>query len=221
MPYLTDLESKLAELEKEILLQGPKIAAEIAVNALALAKNRIQSESGIVGKQYSTKPMLATLSMFNRKAGFEPTEIGSELGRDEFGKLIKGGKRNKKGEIAKKKNAKKRFLWLKFPKAKKAVPVMILPGGYKELRKLNGLQTSKVDLTFSGRMFQNLKLLEPRNSGAKFLAVIGAKDKENKDKLSGNFIRYGDFLAPTNDETEVLQTVQLNRLRSIFQKVLG
>jgi hypothetical protein len=218
---LKDLDRTLLELEKAIIAEGPSIAKELAVNASALAQARIQKE-GVAGKSYSTSQMLATLSMFNRKAAFKPTEIGSELGRGADGKLVKGGKRNDKGEIAAKAKAKKRWLWIRFPGAKKAVPVMILPGGYKELRKLNGLQTGVVDLTFTGRMFQNIKILRQEKAGSEtFLAIIGATDKENKGKLAGNAKKYGNFLAPDKEEIVVLQDIQARRITEIIKRVLG
>jgi hypothetical protein len=98
---------------------------------------------------------------------------------------------------------------------------MILPGGYKELRTLNGRQVGHVDLSFFGRMWQNTKLVDRKNQGFKFLAIIGATTKEDKAKLAGNRDRYGDFLAPTKEELQVLQQIQLNRLTEIFRKVLG
>ncbi len=198
---LIDLNAKLELLEQELLKAGPKLAQEIAVNALALSVNRIQTE-GVEGKQYSIKPMLATVSMFNKKSAFKPTV-----------------KEQKEGE--KKKPKKKRWVWIKFPKAKKAVPVMILPGGYKELRKLNGLQTAHVDLTFSGRMLQNTKLLKFKERGAQFIYFIGASDKEEKVKLAGNNKKYGDFLAPTKEDIPVLQEVNVDAIEKIFKQVLG
>lgn len=217
---LNEFIEKLKLLEVELLKAGPKIAVEIAQSATALSIRRIQKE-GVTGKKYSTHPMFATQNMFNRKDRFKPTEIASELGRDESGKLVKGGSRNKKGEVAKKSTAKKRVMWIKFKGARKAVPVMLLPGGYKELRQLNGLQSNFVDLTFSGRMVQNIKVLKSSSREAKFLAIVGVDNPENKGKLAGNAKKYGDFLAPTEKEEEVLSTIPLNRITEIIKKVLA
>jgi hypothetical protein len=213
----------LARLQEEILKEGPRIAQELAVNALALSKNRIQTE-GVKGRQYSTREMLATESMFNRKKGFKPTEIEStEIGRIGKRKFVPGGFRQPTtGKVDQRgANRKKRWLWIKFPKAKKAVPVMVLPGGYKQLRQLNGLQTGFVDLTFSGRMFQNIKLLEPKSKGLTFLAFIGATNLENQQKFFGLSRKYGRFMDPESDEINVLTQIQANRIGDIIKRVLG
>ena len=217
---LNEFIEKLKLLEVELLKAGPKIAVEIAQSATALSIRRIQKE-GIAGKKYSTSLMFATQNMFNRKDRFKPTEVASELGRDEDGKLIKGGKRNKKGEVAKKSTAKKRVMWIKFKGAKKAVPVMLLQGGYKELRQLNGLQANFVDLTFSGRMIQNVKILKSSSREAKFLAIVGVDNPENKGKFAGNQKRFGNFLDPTEKEQEVLSSIPQGRITEIIKKVLA
>jgi hypothetical protein len=192
MPTLKDLDKKLQQLEKNLVAAAPRIITEYAADYAALAVREIQTE-GVEGAQYSTKPMLATASMFNRKSQFKPTEVATTLGRDEEGKLIKGGARTKKGNV-KKSSTEARFKWVKFPGASKAVPVMELEGGYKELRSLNGLQTGHVDLTFSGRELQNIKVLRSDQNSLKFTASIGATNEENKKKLSGQHQRYGNFL---------------------------
>lgn len=211
--------ANLTKLEEELRKQGPRIATEIAAAHIGLAVRRIQKE-GLPGKSYSTSQMFATESMFNRKDRFKPTEVATELGRDAFGKLVKGGVRNKKGEVARK-GRKKRVLWIKFPKARKAVPVMILPGGYKQLRQLNGLQNAKVDLTFSGRMFQNVKVLKPARKADQYFAIIGVDNPENKGKFAGNAKKYGDFMAPTSKEVPILQEIPQETILKIIEKTLG
>jgi hypothetical protein len=209
---LTDLANLFDFLEKEILKEGPAIAQEIAINGAALAIHRIQKE-GVSGAQYSTNKMLATENMFNRKASFKQSLVEeTRFHRDQEGK-----KKTKNGD---EKKVVKRKLWIKFPRAKKAIPIMILPGGYKQLRELNGLQSAHVDLTFSGRMMQNIKLVAEKQEGAKFLAVIGATTPEEKKKLYGNHAHYGNFLDPTAEEKKIINPIPLNRIRKIFDKVL-
>lgn len=214
---LNDLLKDLDKLEAALIKAGPKIAQEVAQNAAALAIHRIQNE-GIEGKSYSTKPMFATESNFNIKDRFEPTEIATQLGFDAAGEPVKGGVRTKKGTI-KKSATKKRLLWIKFKGAKKATPVMLLPGGYKQLRQLNGLQTNHVDVTFSGRMIQNIKVLRQESKELKFLAIVGATQKEEKDKLKANATRYGYFLDPTPDEQKILQPIPFEIVKNIFDSI--
>lgn len=192
MPTLDDLDKKLQQLEDNLISEAPRIVLQYASDFTALAVQKLQKE-GVPGAQYSTKPMLATQNMFNRKSAFKPDVIGVSLGRDENGKLIKGGSRTNKGTV-RKKGTEKRYRWVRFPGASKAVPVMELEEGYKELRELNGLQTAHVDFTFTGRMVQNIGVVSNRQEGLKFLAVIGASDDENKKKMQGLFKRFGEYL---------------------------
>lgn len=216
---ISELAKDLERLRDELIKQAPKITLEIAQNGAALAIRRVQKE-GIPGKQYSTKPLFATRSMFNRQDKFEPTPIASELGRDENGKLVKGGTRNKAGKINQRK-VKKRVLFIKFKNMTRAVPVMILPGGYKQLRSIQGLQVAKVDLTYSARMLQNTKVLKQQNDGTKYLAFIGATNQEEKDKLAANFKRYGAFLDPEKDELKLLEQVGFERVKLIFDQIFN
>lgn len=211
-----ELIKRLAEFERKVIAAAPKITMEMAQNTAALSIRRLQKE-GIPGKRYSTKPMLATRDQFNRIDRFKPTPIATLLGRDDSGSLIPGGKRTKKGTVNKN-TTEARVMWIKFKKAKKAVPVMILPGGYEELRKLNGLQTAHVDLTFSGRMTQNVKVLDSKNQEFKFYSFIGVTQAEEKAKLRGNRDRYGPFLDPTEKEIEIIKPIPFNRIEKLFKE---
>lgn len=218
MASIDDLDKKLQQLENNLISEAPRIVSEYAVDFTALAIQRLQTD-GVKGAEYSTKPMLATQSMFNRKAAFKPDVIGESLGRDETGKLVKGGVRTKKGNI-KKSGTEKKYRWVKFPGASKAVPVMELQEGYKELRELNGLQTGHVDLTFTGRMIQNIKVINNRQEGLKFLAVIGASDEENKKKMMGMFDRFGDYLTVREQAGEQLKQNAVSKFGDIVKTTL-
>lgn len=216
-----DLLNNLTRLEQELKTQLPKIVEEYAQNAQALVIHEIQQGEGVPNARYSTAEMIVTQSVFLQKAKFKPDVIGTTLGRDENGRLIKGGDRTKKGNI-KKASTEKRFRWIKFKKAKKAVPVMTLLGGYEELRRIQGLQTANVDLTYSGRMLQNVKVLNTENRDEFYIvAIIGGINQETKDKLLGNYNRFGDYLAITPAIADMINDIPVNRVRNIIQTMLG
>lgn len=217
---LDQLLEGLTNVERDIEASMPKIVAEYAESGLALVINKIQHETGVGGEVYSSRPSLVTQSVFLQKDKFKPDVVGETLGRDAEGKLVKGGVRTKKGSI-KKSETEKRYRYVKFPKASKAVPVMTLQNGYKELRDIQGLQTAKVDLTYSGRMIQNTKLLSVENRGAgKEVAMIGGTNKEVKDKLKWNYLHYGNFLGITKKIGEAINQIPVNRIKDIFNKHL-
>lgn len=218
MPSLEDLNKKLELLERNILSAAATIVTEYAADYTAVAIHSLQKE-GVDGAKYSTDPMLATASMFNKKAAFKPTVVGTTLGRDDKGKLVKGGVRTKKGNV-RKSSTEDLYKWVKFPGAKKAVPVMELEEGYKELRQLNGLQISHVDLTFTGRMLQNIRVLRDEQKGFKFLAFIGASNEENKKKMEGLNKRYGNFLKIDNQVQVTLNKKAIKQFTDIVISTL-
>lgn len=216
-----DLIDKLTLLETELQAAMPNIALEYAQNAQALVINKIQQGSGVEGRQYSTNEMLATQSSFLQKGKFKPDVMATTLGRDANGKLLKGGNRTGKGNIAKR-GTGKRLRWIKFKNASKAVPVMTLRGGYKELRQIQGLPSGKVNLTYSGRMFQNIKVLRTENKEPyRVIAFIGGVQKETQNKLLGNYKRYGDFLAITPKIAKVINIIPKNRILELTKKILS
>ena len=82
-----------------------------------------------------------------------------------------------------------------------------LPGGYKQFRELHGRQTGFVDFTFTGRMWNNIKLVSDRaelNSG---VAVIKPTEDIQKKKLSGNTEKRGDILALSKAEEQRLADI--------------
>lgn len=77
------------------------------------------------------------------------------------------------------------------------------PVSWKDVRAANGLQTNHVDYTFSGRTLQNLTIVDTVVNGPLVTAYLGANEPESASKLSYGFARYGNFLAP-NEEEKVL-----------------
>ena len=216
---LNDLLAALTNIENELTFKLSDIVTEYAQNGLALVINKVQTK-GIGGESYSQRTMLVTQDVFLQKDKFHPDIIATTLGRDSEGKLVKGGSRNKNKTISKSKTGD-RYRYIKFKGASKAVPVMTLQNGYKELRDIQGLQTAFVDVTYSGRMIQNTKVLSVQTEGEGVeVAIIGGGDAETRKKLRGNFIHYGNFLGITPKIAEVINVIPVARVKEIFEKFL-
>ena len=69
-----------------------------------------------------------------------------------------------------------------------------------EFRKAQGLQSDHVDLTYSGRMFANIKLTNLRNNQFYFIATIAPDIVDEIKKLGYQTDRYGDFLVLTPEQ---------------------
>lgn len=131
--------------------------------------NKGEGGEGNVGK-YSTKTMLATEKQFVNKSKFKQSV-------DEDGKP----------------------LWIKFKRAKKAVPVMILDGGYKQFRQIQGRESNFVNLNYGGDLFRDFSTSLQKFSGA---WVTGTKRKENSNKVEWLSDKYGEKTFGLQTETK-------------------
>ena len=75
---------------------------------------------------------------------------------------------------------------------------------YREWRIANGLQVDHVDLTYSGRMFQNLQVQGTTREGRDIITIIDVSQSEEQKKMNANAKRYGDFLEVTQAEEDLL-----------------
>jgi len=120
--------------------------------------------------------------------------------------------------FGKKKNKDLKWVTLDRTDSKgKKIRLAVLEGGYKKFRELNDLQTGFVDFTFSGRMWQNIKVVTgPEN--AKGQVRIKATSEEDNNKLLGNTKRKGAILKLSNSELTELSERFSNGVRGIFKK---
>lgn len=152
---------RITEKLKATQLDMDKLVREVANNFYVENQQRVNNEGkdvkgALIGQgKYSTEKSLATKDQFTKTSAFKVTMVESEV-----------YKRNKKGKVVYKpyseddgskayipqKKKVKRELWIKFKKAKKAVPVMVLEQGYKELRDIQGKTTSHVNLQYTGTL---------------------------------------------------------------------
>lgn len=89
-----------------------------------------------------------------------------------------------------------------------------IPGGYKQYRELHGRQTDHVDFSFTNRMWNNINVISNQSDHQNGVAIIGAKNEEEKKKLEGNTKRRGDILDLNPKEIyDLYTTYHLNALQ--------
>lgn len=134
---------------------------------------------------YSTTPMYASKSAFIG-GGFSPR--GKNAKKTATGKLAKGSKNKSDGTGRKS---------------------MYLSGGYKELRQVQGKETSFVNLQYSGLLFTDFTKLAV--DGDTVVSKVGTK--ESADKLSWLSDKYGkDTFKHTKEEREFFKIEVQKRL---------
>lgn len=90
---------------------------------------------------------------------------------------------------------------------------------YVEWRQANGLQVAHRDLTFTGRMFQNVQILGTTRKGNTWTTIMGATDKENKDKLRWNKEREGDFFVLHPEDDKIIEALANKRLTDLVNSL--
>jgi len=94
-------------------------------------------------------------------------------------------------------------------------------GTWGGFRKAQGLRNDRIDLTYTGRMFNGLVPIKRVNSGTRFTVVMGGSDKEVDDKLYFNTQRYGDFLQPNAEEQKEIGEIVDDEFEKLINKHLG
>lgn len=199
----TDIIAKLQRFEIELKAAMPAIVKEMAGVALSYKINQIRRNRGLFSNaKYSDNPGVPAY-LYKGKNGDYPRALNS-AGRAYINKQIKEGAR------------------FKGKKSRGGLSPFIKAGfvNWKGLRAAQGLPTSKVDLTYTGRMFQNVGVIDVRVLGPLYLATIGGRDKETIDKLKWNYIRYGDFLNLNGKAIALARENAKKRIEEIYQKIV-
>lgn len=176
------------ELSKELnavagYLEGPEhgtIMVKMAHEALALNSTRVQKEGE---------------SSDGNK--FDPYSTKPMLASR------KGMTQNAYASIAGSKQKRKELDWVTINGHK----LFQIPGGYKQYRDLHGRQSSFVDFNFTGRMWNNIKLVSDRSELNSGVAVIKATEDLQKKKLAGLTERKGEILGLSKEEEKRLADV--------------
>ena len=95
------------------------------------------------------------------------------------------------------------------------------PLSYKQFRELDGKQSKYVDLTFTGKMWQGIGLIQ-ENKGKGFASFkIGPKDARTAELAAYNEARYGNFLALSDEEvTELSEDIQFE-IENIINRAIN
>lgn len=76
---------------------------------------------------------------------------------------------------------------------------------WADVREAHGNQISFVDLTFTGRMFQNIGVITTEKVGNQYQTTVAGFDEETRKKMKWNAERYGQFFSSSESEIKMLQ----------------
>ena len=167
------------------------VMVTMAISALTFIKQRVQETGtnahGQKYRPYSTKPMLVGCKSFVQKSACQ---------------ALLGSKEKRKG-----------LEWRTVDGHKLA----ILPGGYKQMRQIQGRQTNHVDFSVTNAMWNDVNIISKGTDHEKGIAIIGAKQDIEKKKLAGNTKSRGDILDLSQKEIDDLKLTYNIGVLQIFR----
>lgn len=94
---------------------------------------------------------------------------------------------------------------------------------WKEFREAQGLPSSHVDLTYSGKMWAGMFPQEVERIDWEFTAPLGGSNKEAQDKMNWNYERYGDFIGEvlTGDVLDKIYEIGISEMIRLIDDKLG
>lgn len=114
---------------------------------------------------------------------------------------------NKTNCPATSKTKRKDLKWVTIERNGKNYRLFEIPGGYKQFRSMNNLQTGFVDFSFSNRMWNNIKVVIDLMQARQGQVTIKATTPEDNAKLEGNTKRRGDILMISKSEEQQLADI--------------
>lgn len=193
--FMRNLDKVLSQSAAEM----EPVMVEATLNAKAILVRRIQRQ-GFSSKYSSKKVPTYLLKGFTGKNGvvYPPRYLNNT------GKIFLESEEKKQEEENKKtgNNYIARVSWASF-------------------RKAQGLQVQFVDLTYTGKMFQNWRLPGSYREDLKVGGYVGGTDDETKNKLKWNKSRYPEFDKLSDEEKSIIaENLIKPRLLTILNKNL-
>lgn len=178
----------------------------MGLTALAMLSKRVRRKGGAPDggsyKPYSTKPILVGAKSF--------TKQGQNL-------FKKSGESTKKGggsrTVFERKN-KDKNQWVTITRNGTHYHLILLPGGYKEIRRIEGRQTGHKDFERTGEMWKSLGVNKDRVTKEAiktvglgpgiFMTEIGTSNERTNKILEGNVKREGKEIMELTKQEEVI-----------------
>lgn len=187
------------KLEKMIGRELPIFIQErIAMNAVAMIHNRVvNKQKNFMGgsfSSYSKKPMLTSGT----------TEKSSRVYR----------------AMASSKQKRKQLDWVTIRSGGKNVHLFELPGGYAQLRNLEGYSNPKKSFEFTTQMWRGFGVKRKKVSGKTIIITLGGKNLESQKKIDMNSRREGINIINISDaELKELAVMVDKEIQKYINKV--
>ncbi len=177
---------RLITVGRDVTADIDKIMLKLGLSANVMIYDRIyktgKNAEGQEYRPYSTKPMLVNCKSKYMTEDACTKVLGTKTEKKEKNKRSKYEKymAAESGEFGTK--------WITLNKGGKKIKLFELPEGYKQFREINNRRTDIVDLTWSGRLWSNIRYPAVKSTDADHkagIAIIGAAGDEYRKILLG------------------------------------
>ena len=175
------------------------IQERTAHNAVTFIEQRVQNTGrnylGNPFRPYSTKPMLTS-------------------GTTEKSKAIWN-------QLASSKTRRKDLDWVTIKRRGKNIHLFELKGGYKEMRRREGLKTGHKDFWFTSMMWRGFGVKRVVRSKGKMVVTLGGKNVESQKKIDRNSDREGVNIINISDQELKILAKQIDRQMQKYINKVG
>jgi hypothetical protein len=203
---MKELAQRLAKLnqminaEFPVFANNPEIGVGLGMTALAAINRRIvqtgQTADGGSFKPYSSKPALVGAKSFRTQAAAQSV----------FGS----------------KDKRKALQWRTIDRGGAMYRLAILPGGYKQIRTIEGSQVAHKSFLRGGEMWKSIHVQGTTGSNGKFITTVGTENELSNKKLEGNVKREGKEILQTSPKEDQMLTNLLDKfITKLVQRALN
>jgi hypothetical protein len=138
--------------------------------------------------------------------------------------MLTSGKTEKSNRIgvalAGSKSKRKQLQWRTIKHKGKNVRLFVLPGGYAQMRRLEGLPTGHKDFEFTRKMWDGFGTKRTSKTNNEFVVTLGGKNVEAQMKINANSRREGiNIINLSDQETKELAKIVDQELQRYINKV--
>lgn len=194
---MRELQKRIATMQSTFRQDFPVWANTVlGATALAMIEKRVRRSGigpdGSKYKPYSTKPTLVGAKSFTKKSAAQSV----------FGS----------------KDKRRNLQWFTV----QGHHLAVLPGGYKQIREIEGRQTAFKDFERTSEMWKSIHVMGTRQTATGFLTTIGTENELSNRKLSGNVDREKkEILMVTRQEEADLQIILDKYITNIVNRVMN
>jgi len=101
--------------------------------------------------------------------------------------------------------------WVTIKRAGKNVHLFVVPGGYQEIRSIEGFGNQNKSFDFTGQMWRGFGVKRTEVSSDRFAVILGGKNQESQDKIDWNSEREGIAIIDASRSEQMHIKIQLEK----------